>query len=209
VSSASAGINRFKAHAESLPGHIKAALQPNLYLPALVEIARRKLHECEVPIAAAEPLLETIKGEVTGEGMRFSMAVPPGGGGGPGISVMEWVSEFKELREPRDFYQKDIPERGIVAGETHSLEAITQQVLHAFDHNPTPWVRTDAEGHGALNPTGLVAMAGGMGLPGGAVGTGPENAAKAATAILQEWNLHLRSAVKVEMQRQIRSAFNE
>lgn len=113
----------------------------------------------------------------------------------PPKELVDWVRDYKEKDPARDAYRS-----GQKKGEWYSDERIAKRVMAAMKENPEPWFRTDIPGHGALNPTGVAAVAGLSGVP-------PEKLSKALLIVLYEWRRQMVEFLPDAVAIRIRLAF--
>ncbi len=198
---------------------IETAFDADRYLGIMKGVAETVLRNSDIFETDLEkqqiPLLvESITGESTGTKMEFVMRAVsvsnlfPGefdaqgnpiwdsqSQSSPPKDVVEWVAQFKEKEKERDAFRS-----GAKKGEWYSDEKIAARVLQAIQRDPTPWMRTDQPGHGALNPTGLARIVGLTGLA-------PEKVSRALLLVLMEWKKGMQEIIPHAIRLRIQAAF--
>lgn len=154
-------IKKFESAKSRIPAAIEKSMNPDRYRNHLTSLAESTLRAiAEDGEAEAIPILVgSIAGGRIKDGFAFDMSAtsanldawdPEQDGLNIEMEVIEqWVANFKE-KDERDTYK---------SGRQMPGTAIAKRVMHSILADPDPWFSADREGHGALNPSGLVRFA--------------------------------------------------
>jgi len=193
--------DRLEALKKRIPEAVKSALTPaEYYLPELMRLARETLTQLMPPEeeTAMETMLGTIKAMGLDNGALFTMrGISVSGMGVPDeaygqnlqsyiarTDIVDWVKNYKELKQGRG--ERD--RRFAGEGDDDYYQRIADNVLAAINMNPTPWFNVGEDGKGALNPEGLVRIAGIVELP-------PERVAMLLVAVMDAWSSYLHLVI--------------
>lgn len=181
-------IGKLEGFRRNIPHVLRAQLTPSQWagMKDLAQAAMLAAARNEIETNAVPAILATMSAEANSAGIEFSLkGLPFAQLGLPDFwkhaaydDVVRWVEEFKR-KDKRDVDED---------GEPLSDAVIAEHVLQAVRHDPEPWLRTDEPGHGALNPEGLAAFV-------GLVGIGPAVLERLLLAALQAWTSHVCQAL--------------
>lgn len=182
---------RLKASVGKMPAAIAAAVSPEKHIATLKYLGEQAMEAVSVSDQEREAIpkiIATVLGRKTKDGASFSMGASPAlsVGADPIVEaemkdLADWVTAFKEKDD------RDRIKTGPDAGQFMSDAAIARRLFFAIKADPTPWLRTDSTGHGALNPEGLVSITGATGLTSQAV-------SRLLVAAIKIWSTYARDA---------------
>jgi hypothetical protein len=211
-------LDRLQGFREKLPGEIAAAFNPSKYQSMMLARAEAVLtaNAVENEPEMIQAILKTLKSGMTQEGGMFFQL------GGKTLetlllqkdptqlgfshritdeALLDWVENFKELKGPRDFYQTDAADGSYKVGDRKPYKVIANQVLNAIRSRPEVWFSTSEAGKGALNPEGLVQVAGLLELS-------ADRASTLLALVLEDWTAFMRETLPQIVAQRIRKAWS-
>jgi hypothetical protein len=204
-------ISRLENARDRIPTRVQKAIAPEKFVRVFRELAEQAMLGVAVNDTEREAIpsiLASVVGSKTDLGSRFDARSTPLQISTvnpndpfqveiPTQEVIDWVKNYKDLKQDRDYFKT-----GPNAGEPYPVEWIASRVMFAIKRDPEPWFGVDKPGQGALNPKGLLAIAGETGLP-------PASIERLLMAVIHYWAAYAVEKIPAIIGREILATFRD